>query len=174
MNRALRILPAVFLMAMSVVFFGPTTSAEAGNWTWKRYRLKFWLPTGMRPTRNNSRAFIAKGKGIVLKIRAWRSRRGTSVSACRRGYRTYNIIRGKRILVRKRLSGKYSWRGQKLWRYLYMGSGRYRGSRVYWAVIGGANHRTRIRFYARMWWKKWRHRWVKSRVSRIARRIRPY
>lgn len=162
-----------FLFLLSLFAF-TAPAAEAGNWTWKRYRLKFWLPTGMRATKNTSRAFIAKGKGIAMKISAWKSRRGTSVTAAKYGARTYRIIKNKRVLYKKRLRGKYSWRGGKTWRYLMMGDGRYCGSRVYWAVIGMANHRTKNKFYVRMWWKKWRNPWVKPRVAKIARRIRNF
>jgi hypothetical protein len=171
MKRAFQSLTLLCVMVASVVFFAPS-QADAGNWTWKKYKMRFWLPAGMKATKNTSYTFIAKGSGIIMKIQAWKSRYGTSVSACQKGYRSYHIIRSKRILVRKRLSGKYDTTGSKTWRYLYMGDGYYRGSRVYWSVIGMANHRIRTQFYVRMWWKKWRHRWVKPRVRMIARRIR--
>lgn len=174
MKRLFRSLPLLFVLTAAAFFIAPVNQAEAGWWTWKRYRMKFWLPRGMRVTKNTRYALIAKGKGIVLKISAWKSRRGTSISAAKYGYRTYRVIRNKRILVRKRLSGKRSYRGGKTWRYLYMGSGRYRRSSVYWAVIGMANHRMSNKFYVRMWWKKWRHTWVKPRVRKIARRIYNY
>lgn len=167
--RAFRFLPVAFLLAASVCFFGPTADAEAGNWTWKRYRLKFWLPTGMKATKNNRSSFIAKGKGIVLKIKPFRARRYTSKKAAYFGYNSYRIIKRKRILTTKRIRNK---RGA--WVYAIVGSGYYRRSKVYFAVIGINSKYSRNKFYVRAWWKKWRHRWVKARINSIAKSLRVY
>jgi hypothetical protein len=118
MAKFFRSWPLTLLLALSFITFYPVSNAEAGYWNWTRYKLRFWLPAGMRVTRNNSRGFIAKGRGIILKIKPWRSRYSTAKSAAKYGYRTYRILRRKSIRTQRWIHGR---RGFS--RYLILGRG---------------------------------------------------
>ncbi|MBU50618.1 MAG: hypothetical protein CL920_18220 [Deltaproteobacteria bacterium] len=169
MKKTIAQLVLTGVMAVSMFALMPTQQAEAKNWTWKMYRLKFWLPNGMKVYKNNRYGFISRGRGVTVKIKPWKSRRTTSKRAAMYGYRTYTFMRRKRILLRKRIRSRNG-----MWRYLIVGTGRYRRQTVYFAVIGMAGKRSANNFYVRMWWKKWRHKWVLPRVGKIAKRLRAY
>lgn len=167
-KKLLRAIPMALCLVAAAFFLMPAQSAEAGKWTWKKYRLKFWLPKGMKATKKARYAFIAKGKGIVLKISPWKSRRTTSRKAARYGWNTYRIIKRKKRLYKKRLKKRGAWV------QVLVGTGWVGRSKVYFAVMGLAGKRSSNNFYVRMWWKKWRHKWVKPRVNRIARSLQVY
>lgn len=168
MLRKGRWLPAIFATLMLLGLSLQAKTAEAGDWNWKRYRLKVWLPTGMKPTINNASSFIAKGRGIVLKVKPWKSRRTTSKKAAMYGFRTYTIIKARRIVRELRVgkAGAYT--------HLILGQGVAQGRPAYFAVIGMNAKRNDNNFYVRMWWRPENHAWVKNRVIKIAQRLRVY
>ncbi len=163
----LRSFALTLLLSLSLLTVYPPSQADASYWVWKRYKLRFWLPNGMRVTQNNRFQFIAKGRGLILKIKPWKSRYSTARSAALYGLRTYSIIRGKRVKTSRWIRGK---RGFK--RYLILGKGWIGRSRVYFAVVGFSSKYSVNNFYLRMWWKAYRHPWVKKRILRIVRRFR--
>lgn len=168
MLRKVRWLPAIFATLMLLGISLQARTAEAGDWNWKKYRLKVWLPTGMSPTRNNADSFIAKGRGIVLKVKPWKSRRTTSKKAAMYGYSTYTIIKGRRILSEHRVgkAGAFT--------HVLLGQGVAQGRPAYFAVIGMSSKRSVNNFYVRMWWRPSNHAWVKRNVIKIAQRLRVY
>lgn len=168
MNRSARFVPLVVAAVMTFAFLAKPQPVEAGNWNWKKFRLKMWLPTGMKPTKNNRNSFIAKGMGIVLKIKPWKSRSMTSKKAALYGYNSYSIVKRKRIVFEKRMGKRGAFT------YILMGQGIAQGRPAYFAVIGLSSKLSINNFYARMWWRPARHRWVKKRVIKIAKRLRVY
>ena len=167
MNRS-RLLSLLFASGLLVGLLTVPETAEAKNWTWKKYRFRMWLPVGMKPARNTAKHFIAKGRGLVLKVKPWRSRRGTSVRAARYGLKTYKIIKNKRVTWKKRI------RARGAFAYAMLGNGTVGGRRAYFAVIGLAGKRSANKFYVRMWWRPASHAWVKRRVVKIAKRLQVY
>jgi hypothetical protein len=167
MNRS-RLLSVLFAGTLIVGLFMVPETAEAKTWNWKRYRLRMWLPAGMKVTRNNAQYFIAKGRGLVLKVKPWKSAGGTSVSAARYGVNSYKIIKSKRVTWKKRIRtpGAFS--------YAMLGDGIVEGRRAYFAVIGLSGKGTRNKFYVRMWWRPASHSWAKRHVVRIAERLVMY
>ena len=139
------------------------------NWIWKRYRLKFGLPSRMRPSRSTKYQFIAKMRGLVLKIKPWKSRRSTARSAAMYGYSSYRIVRRKRITRRKYIRGR---RG--LNRYVIVGDGFVNGRSARFAVIGLTSKRSVDNFYIRMWWHSYNNAYMKKYIGKIARSFRSY
>lgn len=150
------------------VFVTCCREANAGYWSWKRYRIKFWLPDGMSATKNNKKVFIAKGRGLVLKIIPWTSSKTTSEQAAKRGVKSYRIVKAKRVIYTKRI------RVYGAWNYVIVGAGRVNREPAFFAVMGLVSKTTPYNFYVRFWWYRTSHRWVKPKINLIAKRLRLY
>lgn len=120
------------------------------SWKWPRYGMRFKLPRTWTVTKSDATVFIAKGDGIVMKIRPWQEDVTTALKAANQAFRSYRIIESPHILDRKYLS-----RGDTgLTRYMIYGKGRYRGKAVRFGILGIRRYPAQTTFYLRMWWFK--------------------
>ena len=136
----------IISIALTVLFLSSAALyARMKNWNWRAYKLKFKLHQSMRPTVSNSSQFIAKGHGLVFKIQPYkRMRRGyTAKKLADYGYRTYTILKRKRILSRSALDSR---------RYMIYGTGYYKGRKAYFGLFGVSSTTSRRGVYARVWW----------------------
>ena len=155
----------VFALALLMIVPAAMVSAERyRNYRWSRYRLRFKLPTRWNVTSNNRRQFIAKGSNVVIKIKPYRNRRASARGVAMYGYRTYSVVRRKRIMLRNYGSAKHNRNKYNLW-----GSGYVNGRKVYWRIMALTSNRSSANVYCRSWW--YANKYNSSRNSERARKV---
>jgi len=146
------------LIVIALMLSSVTLFAGMKQWRWSKYKLKFKLHSSMKPTKSNSRVFIAKGHGIVFKLQPYkRIRAGVDARyLANYGYRTYTILRNKTIISRRALDSR---------RYMIYGQGYYKGRKAYFGIFGVKSTTSLRGVYARTWW------FARSRYARSNKRI---
>ena len=121
------------------------------DWEWKKYRIKFKLPSSWIVTKNNDKTFIAKGAGVVMKIGTYKSSNATAKSVANRAFSSYGILQDKKIINQKQMKPRGG-----LMKYMIVGTAIYRNKniekKVYYGIIGMINPENVDRIYVRLWW----------------------
>lgn len=145
---------AAVLVALVGIAVPVGLSAQLKNWTWNKYRLKFQLPSDWKVTKNTGTAFIAKGKGVVMKIGPWEgSRSDTAETVATKALSTYTVVGNAQVMGRKDLGANGG-----LERFIIYGKGVYnlkgrsKGKPVRFGIIGLISQKSVNNAYVRFWW----------------------